>query len=160
MKRIGVISDTHIPKAALELPERVCEEFRNVEMILHAGDLVELDVLRELEKLAPTRAVYGNMDMTEVKEKLPPKDTIVIGGFKIGLIHGYGPPARIIDAVSKEFSRVDVIIFGHSHSPVNQRVKKTLFFNPGSPTDKIFAAYNSFGILEIGDEIQGMIIRL
>jgi len=160
MMRIGIISDTHNPKAALELPQAVREEFRNVDMILHAGDLVELAVLAELEKLAPTRAVCGNMDMAEVKERLPIKDTIVVGAFKVGLIHGYGPPARIIETVSGEFSRLDVIVFGHSHSPANQMVKKTLLFNPGSPTDKIFAAYNSFGILDLGDEIKGRIIRL
>ncbi len=160
MIRIGVISDTHIPKAALLVPEAVRKEFRNVDMILHAGDLVELAVITELEKLAPTHAVCGNMDMPEVKERLPIKDTIRVGGFKIGLIHGYGPPVRIIKAVSGEFSRVDVIVFGHSHSPANQMVKKTLFFNPGSPTDKIFAAHNSFGILEVDDEIKARIIRL
>ena len=160
MTRIGVISDTHIPKAALEIPPAVLEEFRKVDMILHAGDLVELAVIAELEKLAPVRAVCGNMDMPEVEMRLPVKDTIKVGAFKIGLIHGFGPPAKIIAAVSGEFKRVDVIIFGHSHSPANQMIKKTLFFNPGSPTDKIFAAYNSFGILDIGDEIKGRIIRL
>ena len=160
MKRIGVISDTHIPKAAQDLPERVYREFRNVDMILHAGDLIEIDVLEKLQKIAPTHAVYGNMDMHEVRAVLPQKDTIEVGPFKIGLIHGYGPPAKLIEAVSQEFSRVDVIVFGHSHHPVNEKVKKTLFFNPGSPTDKIFAAYNSFGILEVGDQIKGRIIKI
>jgi len=160
MTRIGIISDTHIPKAAPELPAAVCREFCDVDMILHAGDLVEFGVIAELEKLAPTHAVYGNMDPVEVKEQLPVKDTIKVGAFKIGLIHGYGPPAKIANAVSEEFGRVDVIVFGHSHSPLNQMIKKRLFFNPGSPTDKIFAAYNSIGILELGNEIKGKIIRL
>jgi uncharacterized protein len=160
MKRIGVLSDTHIPKAASDLPEEVYRQFRNVDMILHAGDLVEISVLEKLESIAPTRAVSGNMDMDEVRGRLPLKDTIAVNGFKIGLIHGYGPPAKIIDIVSGEFTGVDVIIFGHSHTSYNQLVKKTLFFNPGSPTDKIFASYNSFGILEVGDGIVGRIIRL
>ena len=75
MMRIGVISDTHIPKAAQELPEAVCKEFQNVDMILHAGDLVEIDVFTKLNTLAPTHAVCGNMDMFEVKASLPQKDT-------------------------------------------------------------------------------------
>ena len=129
-------------------------------MILHAGDLVELSVLEKLQNMAPTRAVCGNMDMHDVKASLPQKDTITVGGFKIGLIHGYGPPAKVADAVSHEFSRVNVIIFGHSHSPFCEKIKTTLFFNPGSPTDKIFATQNTFGILEIGDDIQARIIRL
>lgn len=160
MKRIGVISDTHIPKAAPDLPKKVCKAFQNVDMILHAGDFVEIGVLKKLQKIAPTRAVYGNMDMHDVKAALPQKDIITVDGLKIGLIHGYGPPARLIDTVSKEFQKVDAIVFGHSHLSVNEKVKNTLFFNPGSPTDKIFAAYNSFGILEIEKEITGNIIRL
>ena len=160
MIRIGVLSDTHIPKAAHDLPKSVYKELRNVDMIFHAGDLVEISVLRKLQDIAPTHAVCGNMDMAEVRATLPQKDTITVGGFKIGLIHGYGPPGRITDAVSREFNRVDAIVFGHSHSAISKQIKKTLFFNPGSPTDRIFAAYNSFGILEIGEEITGSIIRL
>jgi len=159
MMRIGVISDTHIPKAAKELPEAVCKEFQNVDMILHAGDLVEMSVFKQLCALAPTHAVCGNMDMFEVKASLPQKDTIKVSGFKIGLVHGYGAPGKIVETVSKEFSRVDVIVFGHSHVAFCQKQKKTLLFNPGSPTDKIFATYNSFGILEVGDEITGKIIK-
>ena len=160
MVRIGVISDTHIPKAARDLPERIYAEFRNVDAILHAGDLVVTDVLRKLQNIAPTHAVCGNMDMPDVRGELPEKDIIKMKGFKIGLIHGYGPPSRLVESVAREFKRVDVIVFGHSHSPFSEKIKNTLFFNPGSPTDKIFAAYNSFGILEIGDEITGRIIRL
>jgi len=158
--RIGVLSDTHVPKAALDLPEAVCREFKKVDMILHAGDLIERSVLDKLEHLAPTHAVYGNMDMHDLKACLPQKDVIKINGFRIGLMHGYGPPTKLIDAVRGEFTRVDAIVFGHSHVTVNEVIGKTLFFNPGTPTDKVFAAFNSFGILEIGESIKGTIIRI
>ena len=160
VKKIGVISDTHIPRAAKELPKSIYREFRGADMILHAGDLIELSVLEKLQDMAPTHAVSGNMDMPEVKEALRQKKIINVNGFKIGLFHGYGHPAKIVGIVSREFSGVDVIVFGHSHSPLCERIKNTLFFNPGSPTDKIFAAYNSFGILEVGEKITGRIIRL
>jgi len=160
MKKIGVISDTHIPRTASDLPEIVYKEFRSADMIFHAGDLTEMSVLKKLESIAPTHAVAGNMDNHEVKEALPQKKIINIGGFKIGLIHGYGPPSKIVAAISKEFSGVDAIVFGHAHSPLCELINNTLFFNPGSPTDKIFAAYNSFGILEVGERITGKIIRL
>ncbi|MCQ9206614.1 MAG: metallophosphatase family protein [Omnitrophica bacterium] len=160
MKRIGVISDTHIPKSAPDIPESVYKELRGVDLILHAGDLVEISVFEKLKKIAPTRAVCGNMDMHEVQAAFPQKDIIDVGGFKIGLIHGYGPPGKIVETVSKEFSGVDAIVFGHSHSPLSIRIKNKLFFNPGSPTDKIFAPYNSIGILEVGKEVKGTIIRL
>ena len=160
MKRIGVISDTHIPKTAEDLPKAVYKEFQKVDMILHAGDLVEMRVLTELESIAPTTAVCGNMDMEDVKAALPQKRIIEVGGFKIGLIHGYGVPGNILETVSKEFNRVNVIVFGHSHSPLSKRIGKVLFFNPGSPTDRIFATRNTFGILEVGKEITGKIIDL
>jgi len=159
--KIGVISDTHIPKAAVDLPEAVYKDFVDCDFILHAGDLVEIDVLNKLEKLAPVRAVQGNMDMRNVKDLLPKKDIIEAGKFKIGLIHGCGHPRGLIRIVKSEFKNgIDAIVFGHSHMPVNERVGKTLFFNPGSPTDTIFAPYRSYGILEVNSEISGKIIRI
>lgn len=158
--RIGVISDTHIPRAAEWLPKKVCDDLKNVDLILHAGDLIEMDVLDKLKRLAPIKAVHGNMDDTEVRRALPTKETITIGKFKIGLIHGSGSPFGLIDRVGKEFGDVDVVVYGHSHSPENKMRNGVLFFNPGSPTDKIFARYNSYGILEVNDGIKGEIIRL
>ena len=65
-KIIGLISDTHIPKRAMCIPQRVFEIFKNVDFIIHAGDLVELTVIDELEQIAPVLAVHGNMDGPEV----------------------------------------------------------------------------------------------
>jgi len=161
MKRIGVISDTHIPKAATDIPKAVYDEFQNVDMILHAGDMVVMEVFEKLKNLAPTYAVSGNMDMPDVKQMFPEKNVIKVEGVRIGLIHGYGPISKLTEVLAKEFTRVSVVVFGHSHVAMNEIIKKTLFFNPGSPTDKIFAAYNSFGILEVADgKVCGKIIRL
>ncbi len=159
--RIGVISDTHIPKAALDLPGAIYNDFVNADLILHAGDFVEIEVLRKLQKLAPVKAVYGNMDLSDVRNALPRKEVIKIGKFKIGLVHGSGPPKGLVKGVKSEFKNgIDVIIYGHSHSPFNEKIGKTLFFNPGSPTDTVFAPYNSYGILEVNDTIEGKIIRI
>lgn len=159
--RIGVISDTHIPRAAPDIPKEVYNEFKKVDLILHAGDLLKLRVLDKLKKLAPVKAVYGNMDEREVRLNLPEKELVNINNnFKIGLIHGRGAPFNLINTVRNEFDKVDAIVFGHSHSPVNEVRDGILFFNPGSPTDKIFAPYNSFGILEVNQTIKGRIIRL
>lgn len=162
MIKIGVISDTHIPKFALDLPEDVYNDFVNVDLILHAGDLVELPVIKNLARLAPVKAVYGNMDPSEVREKLRDKEVIKIGKVKIGLIHGYGPPKEITKRIRSNFdTTVNAIVFGHTHMPFNEKIGKTLFFNPGSPTDKVFAQFNSYGILEVRDtEIEGRIIRI
>lgn len=160
--KIGVISDTHIPKAALDLPSAIYKEFVNVDLILHAGDFVEISVLNKLKKLAPVKAVCGNMDMEEIRNILPKKDVIKVKGFKIGIVHGSGPPNGLIKWAKNEFTNgINVIIFGHSHIPCNERIGKTLFFNPGSPTDTVFAPYNSYGIIETaGDEIKGKIVRI
>lgn len=159
--RIAVLSDTHIPIAAADLPKEVYDGIIGVDMILHAGDLVELEVLDKLSKIAPVRAVCGNMDNDNVCSKLPKKDVIKIGSISLGLIHGWGPPAGLIELTKCEFKDVNAIIFGHSHHPLSQTEDGILFFNPGSPTDKVFAPYNSYGILEIKDrEILPTIIRI
>ncbi|MBU4377136.1 MAG: metallophosphoesterase [Candidatus Omnitrophica bacterium] len=159
--RIGVLSDTHIPRACPNIPAEILSAFKGADLILHAGDLVEMSVLRELEKLAKTKAVYGNMDGPELRKLLGEKEIIKVKGFSIGLVHGYGPPANLINYVKDEFSeKVDVIVFGHSHSPVNEIKDGILFFNPGSPTDKIFAKYKSYGMLTIADGIKGEIIKI
>jgi putative phosphoesterase len=128
---------------------------------LHAGDFVEPRVLESLKKLAPVRAVVGNMDHHDVVKLLPKKDLIKINNFKIGLIHGYGAPEGLEQRIRKEFQeKPDVIVFGHSHQPVNEVKDGILFFNPGSPTDKVFSTSNSYGIIEINDKIQAKIITL
>ena len=101
------------------------------------------------------------MDSPELRRRLKDKETVTAGNFKIGIIHGYGAQKDLIETVRGEFGNVDVIVFGHSHSPVNIRKGGVLFFNPGSPTDTIFAKENTYGILETTkDKIEGTIVRL
>ena len=159
--KIGVISDTHIPERALQIPKEIYLAFRDVELILHAGDLVKLDVLESLNKICPVKAVYGNMDPFEVRNKLKEKEIISVGKSKIGLIHGRGQPDKMLSFIKNSFDqKLDVIVFGHSHAPFNEKKDGVLFFNPGSPTDTIFSPYRSYGILEINDDIKATIVRL
>ncbi len=160
--RIGVVSDTHIPRMAKDIPKAVYNGFKDVDMILHAGDLAEIKFLEKLRKLKKTVAVSGNMDSKEAAALLKPKEIIEAGGFRIGLIHGWGPPEGLPERILGEFKgeKVDCIVFGHSHHPINEIKDGILLFNPGSPTDKIFTPYNSYGILEIIDKITGKIIKL
>lgn len=160
--RILVISDTHIPRVAQDLPAKLYDEMKRADMILHAGDLIDEDVLDKIKKVnKEVRAVYGNMDSPEVRRRLTSKETVQAGNFKIGLIHGFGAPKDILDTVRNEFNAVDVIVFGHTHIPLNIEKHGILFFNPGSPTDTIFAKENTYGILEVTDKkIAGTIVRL
>lgn len=159
--KILVLSDTHIPRAAHDLPKKIYDEVANVDMIFHAGDFVEKELFDKLKSLKELKAVCGNMDTGVLRNTLNQKEMVHVGKFKIGLIHGYGPPKDMIETVKKEFAGVDAIVFGHSHAATNMVKDGILFFNPGSPTDKIFAQSNSYGILEVTDKkIEGRIIKL
>lgn len=83
--RIGVISDTHIPKRAKRVPDAALRHVEDVELILHAGDLSSLAVLDQLEAYAPVVAVQGNVELPEVTARLPIKRELVVGGCAIGL---------------------------------------------------------------------------
>lgn len=161
--RIGVISDTHMPIVTDRLPDKVFEEFRGADMILHAGDIVDMSVIESLAKLAKVVAVCGNMDYVSVCSELPHKTIVEAGKFRIGLTHGNGSPAGLVDYVKEQFEGedVDAIVFGHSHQPFNETIDGTLYFNPGTPTDHRFTRDLSIGMLEVNDKgITGKIIQL
>lgn len=157
--KIGVISDTH----SLPIPNQVFEAFKNVDLIIHAGDFCDLETLRSFAAVKTVKAVWGNMDPKEIKNMLPAKELIDCAGRTVGLFHGEGPSGKVLERVIKEFKKdkVDVVIFGHSHQPVNEVIDGVLYFNPGSPNDTISAPYCSYGILEITSKgIKGKIVKL
>lgn len=132
---IGVISDTHIPERAVKIPEAVFEAFKDVEMILHAGDIVSTNVLQELENLAPTLCVQGNMDRM-YGLKLPKQEVIEVNGIQIGLNHGEVYPrgdTQQLKYIGMEMG-VEVLITGHTHTSFIKELDKMLLLNPGSPT--------------------------
>ena len=161
--RIGVISDTHIPDRAKDIPRQILEDFKKVDLIIHAGDLVDLGVLDKLKSVCSrVVAVWGNMDPYEVRKKLPEKEIVEAGIHRIGVMHGYGTPGKLVELLAQAFKddKVDIIVFGHAHSGLNEKRGGVLFFNPGSPTDRIFSPYNSYGIIEINDKVEARIIKL
>jgi putative phosphoesterase len=155
---LGVVSDTHLYRSPL--PAQVLETLEGADLILHAGDILEMAVLEELEAIAPVTAVAGNMDHGDVTEILPKKRVLEIAGRRIGLIHGSGPPAQMTSRLRGEFEDVDAIVFGHTHQAYNRIEGGIYFLNPGSPTDRMFAPYRSLGFLEVGDELKGRIVML
>jgi hypothetical protein len=159
--RILVISDTHIPRSSQELPGAIYDEAKNCDMIIHAGDFSEKEFYDKLVSMKKTRAVYGNMDSADLRLILNEKEIIETGRFRIGLIHGHGAPKDLMETVRGQFNGVDAIVYGHAHAPTNIVKGGILFFNPGTPTDTIFADVNTYGILEITDKkIAGKIIKL
>ena len=150
--RIVVISDTHISTLS-EMPAPILTALAKVDLIVHAGDFTERAVLEGLKTLGEVKAVSGNMDSSELKEMLPQKELFVVNRRKIGLTHGSGGPWGIADRIRDMFSEVDIIIYGHSHEAKHQSIRGSLLFNPGRARD-------SFGLLEIGDQVKAEIVTI
>jgi hypothetical protein len=157
--KIGVISDTHLTDYDDEMRRRLVEHFSDVDMILHAGDMVDLRVLKIFGG-KEIKAVCGNMDNFFVKEKFPEHLIFEIKGFKFLLIHGWGSPMGIEERISAGFKDVDCIVYGHTHKPANHKKDNVLFFNPGSAVDRDIASSRTIGILEIDKDIEGRIINI
>ena len=151
--RIGVLADTHVYSFE-DIPQKIIDSLSTVDLIIHAGDFVTIEVLNGLKQLGELKAVQGNMDSAEIKSMLPVKEIVEVESKKIGITHGSGSPWRIEHKVRKMFDQeqVDVIIYGHSHQSQNKVTEGILFFNPGKAT-------SSFGILTIeGERVKGEII--
>ncbi|ADQ15241.1 metallophosphoesterase family protein [Halanaerobium hydrogeniformans] len=156
--KIGVISDTHLPGVGRKLPKKLLEELRKVDLIVHAGDLTEEKYLNCLKSLNEVKAVAGNRDSFPLQEKLNEQLSFEIANKKISVIHGHQFGGRnVLQSLNYSFPESDVIIFGHTHRPVNEELGGKLFFNPGSPTDKRLEKNHTFGIIDIGDKVNGEI---
>ena len=125
MFKIGVISDTHG-----FLDPEVPTLFAGVDHILHAGDVGSLDVLVELRALAPVTAVLGNVDYTEMGLRLT--ECVELDGKKF-LLHHIVNPRQLGEHLRASIAELqpDVVVFGHSHIPFQQKVGGVLFLNPG-----------------------------
>ena len=121
---IGVLSDTH----SLNIPDPIIDRFKSVDLIIHAGDICDLHTLKLLRKIAPTKAVQGNMDELLVKKELPLKEIIICDGLKIGVTHGHvGDTREALKNAMSAFKddKMDVVIFGHSHQAIQSQVGGT-----------------------------------
>lgn len=158
--QIGVISDTHIPSRKPELPAFVAKAFAGVDMILHAGDINDFSVLRELNNIAPTEAVAGNTDPPGVAEALGTQLLLELAGFRVGLTHGHlGRGKTTPDRAFNTFlGKADVVIFGHSHQPLQKLRDGVLLLNPGSPTDKRRQSKYSLAILSLTKKVDSEIL--
>jgi len=143
--RLGVIADTH----GLLRPE-VFDVFRDVDHILHAGDLGPIDVLTELESLAPVTAVYGNTDGPEVRSRLLQVAQVELDGFRIVVTHGDQLGSPTPDRLHAAFPEAEILVFGHTHRPLLTLVDVVVtVINPGGAGPRRFSLPPSVGILEL-----------
>lgn len=151
--RIIVLSDTHVPVCSNTLPSKIYDYITGSDLIIHAGDIVEKSFLDELKTLKEVKAVCGNMDSQELSKCLPKKLTFVAGNKKIGITHGYGCKGDVLKNVMGTFKeKLDIIIFGHTHTVINKKIDGTIYFNPGSATDIATSNKCSFGVIDIDDD--------
>jgi putative phosphoesterase len=150
--RIAVLADTHVNKLEY-LPKKIIDALSTVDLIIHAGDFTDVQLLNELKQFREVKAVHGNMDSRQLKSVLPVKEIVEATNKRIGITHGSGAPWGIEERVRKVFEsdRIDIIVYGHSHRSQNKVIDDILFFNPGKAAD-------SFGILTINGEARGEII--
>jgi len=149
--KIAVISDTHLAHVTAEFRRHMESLFGDADIMVHAGDMTSAVVYDYLSNW-DIRAVRGNMDDHDLRASLPERRVEEIAGRRIGIIHGWGSPRGLENAVLGEFPDVDIIVFGHSHSPLNLRKGKVVLFNPGSYRGG-YAQQGTVGIIEIGDDV-------
>jgi hypothetical protein len=144
---IAVISDTHMPKGGRRLPEACVARLQTADLIIHAGDLITLEVLNDLRRYAPVKAVHGNVDDAAVRAALPATVTVRAEGVRMAIVHDAGPARGRLSRLRSRFPDVDAVIFGHSHMPLHERADDGFqIFNPGSPTERRQAPARTMGM--------------
>ncbi len=124
---IAILSDTHG-----SLPPEVFPRLEGVDQIVHAGDIGPLDILRDLEAVAPVTAVWGNTDGFNLRSEVPEVAHRLWEGQAVVVLHGHQVGTPTPEAMAELHPDADLVIFGHTHEPVTRRVGSVLAVNPGS----------------------------
>jgi len=142
--RLGLIADTHgILRPAVH------DVFKQVDLILHAGDVGGQEILDELALLAPVTAVYGNVDHGLLRRRLPRVATMEVDGFRFVVTHGDQLGSPNPDLLKEAFPKADVIVFGHTHRALIRDLPDfTVVVNPGAAGAARFDLGRSVGIME------------
>ena len=148
--RVAVLSDTHAPRRWKSCPPRVAEHLRGADLILHAGDVCTAAVLEELSEYGPVRAVLGNNDGPDVAAwGAAATLELDLQGLPVAMIHDSGQAAGRLARMRRAFPAAGLVVFGHSHIPLDESDRKLRIFNPGSPTDRRRQPHGTIGLLRI-----------
>ena len=133
-----LIADTHVPKRARRLPEQVWNAVDKADVVIHAGDWVELDTFEQLlERSSQLVACWGNNDGEDLRSRMPERADVTLDGVRISVVHETGAAAGREERMAAAYPDTDVLVFGHSHIPWDTTAKNGLrLLNPGSPTDR------------------------
>jgi putative phosphoesterase len=148
--RVVVLSDTHSPRRWRACPPRVAEHLRGADLILHAGDVCTAAVLTELQAYAPVAAVLGNNDAQDVADWGAAETAeLDLDGLAVSMVHDSGPAVGRLARMRRRFPRAELVVFGHSHIPLDESAYGLRIFNPGSPTDRRRQPHGTLGVLHI-----------
>ncbi len=135
--RLLVLADTHLPRRAKDLPAPVWAAADQADLIVHAGDWVEVGLLDDLQAHAEVLGCWGNNDGWDLRERLPEVARATVEGVRFAVVHDTGPSTGRDDRMAAAYPDVDVLVFGHSHIPWDSTASTGLrLLNPGSPTDR------------------------
>ena len=162
----GIISDTQTTAKVQDLPEEIGAILKNVNLIIHAGDIERLEFMQKLERIAPFFGVKGNMDFGEIQKSLPAGLLLKVYNWKIGVVHSplsfwsgvhFNQVQEVVAEKLAKKEGLDILIFGHTHHPYLKEIetdnKNILLFNPGSAMSPfIFSDKASVGILKISKD--------
>jgi putative phosphoesterase len=151
--KLAIIADTHMQAGGrTRLPDRCVELIAASDLVVHAGDIMSVEALVEIEAIGPpVRAVTGNMDGWDLRARLPEADEIDVGGALLAVVHDAGPSAGRLERMRRRFPAAAAVVFGHSHLPLHERAGDFQIFNPGSPTARRKAPTHSMGLARAQD---------
>jgi putative phosphoesterase len=141
-----ILADTHVPRRARDLPEPVWREVEGADVVVHAGDWVDVSLLDALEERSSRLVgVYGNNDHGVLRERLPEVARVEIEGLRLGVVHETGAAKGREERCAATYPDLDVLVFGHSHIPWDTATATGLrLLNPGSPTDRRRQPYATY----------------
>ncbi|MFJ6215440.1 metallophosphoesterase family protein [Streptomyces sp. NPDC092296] len=144
--RLLIVSDTHLPRRARDLPPEVWQAVAEADVVLHAGDWVDPALLDRLEERSRRLVgVYGNNDGPALRARLPEVARVELDGLRTAVVHDSGPAGGREERCAARFPDTDLLVFGHSHIPWDSTAAGGLrLLNPGSPTDRRRQPYRTY----------------
>lgn len=135
--RLLIVSDTHVPHRAKDLPQTVWAEVDRADVVVHAGDWVDVGLLDRLEERSRSLlACWGNNDGSAVRARLPEVATATLAGVRVSVVHETGARERRDERMRAAHPDTDLLVFGHSHIPWDTSYAGLRLLNPGSPTER------------------------
>ena len=148
-----LLSDTHLPKRAKDLPQALWQDIDDADLVVHAGDWVDIDTLDAVERRSRSFVgVRGNNDGPEFDDRLPLVARTEVEGLRFAVVHETGAATRREDRAAAAYPDTDVLVFGHSHIPWDTTAATGLrLLNPGSPTDRRRQPYATYMTATVTD---------